>query len=258
MRWFVKNSVILSARILTLLSGLFLLGSAQAEMIYAVRVNSLNGGDVRNYYSNCQFSNGNSSSQWCSQTTSGSVPYTFQDDTHDYGPVMLCDLGVVHTINSIDISPYANANTVKALKVEFYDTPALSGTPVFTKEFSDISNTDTTTLSLGSAVLQTAEFANPVAMNTAGTFEVGEGKTLTVSGAVSGSAKLEKTGAGTLKLSNAGAFTGDIYVSEGRLDLLGSTAGSVTVGDAIFSPGNSPERPRSAGRLRSVRPTRSS
>ena len=135
-----------------LLLGLFLTSSAQADLIYAARVNVLNGATKNSYYSNANFSIGNSTSQWCSQTKTEGVPYVFQDGTHDYSPVLLCDLGALHTISSIDFSPYGNANTVKALKVEFYDTPALSGTPAFTQEFTNISASETTILNLSSAV----------------------------------------------------------------------------------------------------------
>ena len=148
MKSFVKNRAILSTSILTLLLGLFLLGPAQAEMIYAVRVNTLDGASYNNYYSNANFSVGNSSNQYCSQQSNGSSAYIFTNDTNDYTPIVLCDLGVVHTISSLDVSAYSvGGNSVKDIKVEFYDTPALSGTPVFTQEFS-VAKTGKTTVEL--------------------------------------------------------------------------------------------------------------
>ena len=136
------------SRILTLgvsaflLLGLFLSSSAQAELIPAVRVNALNAAGNYNYrennekYSNYNFSttDGSNTVKWCTQANNN--PYTLTNDTI---PIMLCDLGTVRTINAIQISPYdATSNNVKAMTVEFYDSPAINATPIRTETFSDI------------------------------------------------------------------------------------------------------------------------
>ena len=139
-----------------LLLGLFLTSSAQADLISAVRVNALDGWTFNNLYTNADFSIGNSSNQYCTQQSNGNNAYIFTKTVdgvvHDYSPVVLCDLGVVHTINSIDVSAYSvGINSVKGIKVEFYDTPSLSGTPVHTQEFT-VNKTGTTTLTLSKSV----------------------------------------------------------------------------------------------------------
>ena len=134
-----------------LLLGLLLSSSAQADTISAVRVNALNGATYYNLYSNANFSVGNTS-QFCTEQSNGSNAYIFTNDTNDYTPVVLCDLGAVHTINSLDVTAYSVAgNSVKGMKIEFYDTPALSGTPVHTQEFT-VAKTGKTTLNLDSSV----------------------------------------------------------------------------------------------------------
>ena len=136
------------SRILTLggiaflLLGLILSSSAQAELIYAVRVNALNAAGNYNYrenndtYSNYNFSTNDDTNtvRWCTQANN--KPYTLTNDTI---PVMLCDLGTVRTINAISVSPYsATSNIVKAMTVEFYDSPAINATPVYTQTFTGI------------------------------------------------------------------------------------------------------------------------
>lgn len=126
-----------------LLLGLLLSSSIQAELIPAVRVNALNGADTNNYrennekYSNYNFSttDDSASTKWCTQTNGS--PYSLDDGSAT--PIMLCDLGSVQTINAIYISPYdATSNIVKAMKVEFYDSPAINATPVYTQTFTGI------------------------------------------------------------------------------------------------------------------------
>ncbi|MBQ3349766.1 MAG: discoidin domain-containing protein [Thermoguttaceae bacterium] len=126
-----------------LLLGLLLSSSAQADLIYAVRVNALNAAGTNNYrennekYSNYNFSttDNSASTKWCTQTNGS--PYSLDDGSAT--PIMLCDLGSVQTINAIYISPYdATSNIVKALKVEFYDSPAINATPVYTQTFTGI------------------------------------------------------------------------------------------------------------------------
>ena len=143
-----NKSVSFLARILThvgsafLLLALFLSSSAQADLMYAVRVNALNAKGTYNYresnetYSNYNFSTNDDSNtvKWCTQENN--TPYTLTDDTI---PIMLCDLGTVRTINAIHIAPYnATSNIVKAMTVEFYDSPAINATPVYTQTFTDI------------------------------------------------------------------------------------------------------------------------
>ena len=116
--------------ILSLLALVSAASLAQAELIYAVRVNALDGAGNNSYYSNYTMSY--SSGQWCTQANN--TPY------NGTTPVMLCDLGAVQTINSIKLDKYSAAgNNVKAMTLEFYDSPALSGTPVYTQTFSNIS-----------------------------------------------------------------------------------------------------------------------
>ena len=124
--------------ILSLLALVCTASLAQAEVIYAVRVNALDGAGNNSYYTNYNMSY--SSGQWCTQANN--TPY------NGTTPVMLCDLGAVQTINSIKLDKYSAAgNNVKAMTLEFYDTPALSGKPVYTQTFTGISQSgDTLTL----------------------------------------------------------------------------------------------------------------
>ncbi|MBR5161494.1 MAG: discoidin domain-containing protein, partial [Thermoguttaceae bacterium] len=98
-----------------------------------------------NTYGNYSFSTNDNSNtlKWCTQANN--TPYTLSDDTI---PIMLCDLGTVRTINAITVAPYdATSNNVKAMTVEFYDSPAINATPVYTQTFSGIP-TSLTKLSL--------------------------------------------------------------------------------------------------------------
>ena len=127
--------------VLSLLALVCAASIAQADVIYAVRVNALDAAGNNNYYTNYNFSN-NTSGQWCTQANN--KPY------NGTTPVMLCDLGAIQNINAINISPYspdssAKENSIKSVKVEFFDTPALSGTPVHTQLISGISNTNNST-----------------------------------------------------------------------------------------------------------------
>ena len=134
-----------------LLLAFFMSRSAQADLIYAVRVNALNAAGTYNYrtsndaYSNYYFSTNDDSQtgQWVTQANSS--PY---NNTVETIPIMLCDLGTVRTINALRIAPYsAGGNNVKAMTVEFYDSPAINATPVYTQTFTDIPKS-LTTLSL--------------------------------------------------------------------------------------------------------------
>lgn len=107
---------------------------AQAELISAVRVNALNAIGSSNYYTNYGFS-GTTSNQWCTQAQSPSYPTS---DT-SLLPVMLCDLGALQTINGLSITPYsANGNNIVSFRADFYDTPALSGTPTYSQTFTGL------------------------------------------------------------------------------------------------------------------------
>ena len=151
------KSVSFLARILTrigcafLLLALILPSSAQADLIYAVRVNALNAAGTCNYrtsdnsYSNynCSTNDDSKTVQWVTQ--SNSTPYNLTNETT---PVMLFDLGTVRTINALRIAPYsASSNDVKAMTVEFYDSPAINATPIATQTFTGIPQS-LTTLSL--------------------------------------------------------------------------------------------------------------
>ena len=125
-----------------LLLGLVLSGSAQAGLIYAVRVNALNAAKTCNYrtgdnsFSNYNLSTNDDSQTFQWVTQSNSTPYNLTNDTI---PIMLFDLGSVQTINAIHIAPYSAANNnVKAMTVEFYDSPAINATPVYTQTFTNI------------------------------------------------------------------------------------------------------------------------
>ncbi|MBR5162183.1 MAG: discoidin domain-containing protein, partial [Thermoguttaceae bacterium] len=106
---------------------------AQADLIYATRVNALNAAGNNNFYSNYYFSNGKSSDPyiWCTQQNNGGGSYIVNDNSR---PIMLCDLGAIQSINGISIVQYPyGTNPVASMKLEFYDTPAISGDPIATK-----------------------------------------------------------------------------------------------------------------------------
>ena len=119
-----------------LLLGLFLTSSAQADTIYAVRVNAINAAGNSNFYTNYNFSN--TSGQWVTQANG--TPYSLIDpDGTSALPIMLCDLGSIQTISAINLSKYGSAgNNIKEMTLEFYDSPALSGDPVYTETFTGI------------------------------------------------------------------------------------------------------------------------
>ena len=72
---------------------------------------------------------------------------------------------------------------------------------------------------------QTADYTGEVQLTQDGSFEVGEGYDLTLSGGVTGSATMDKTGDGTLTLSTANNnFTGATKVSAGTLALTAQNA----------------------------------
>ena len=86
-----------------------------------------------------------------------------------------------------------------------------------------------------------------IVVESAGTLEFNPGEnqtqklTIDTTNPILGAGQVNKIGEGTLKIDTAqNCFdVGKITVSAGRLDLLGSTSGGLTVGDAAFSPGNS-------------------
>ena len=73
-------------------------------------------------------------------------------------------------------------------------------------------------------------FVNPVHMSAAGSFDIGSGYDLTISGVIDGSGAVTKTGAGTLTLSANNTYSGGTTISEGTLKLTdGGTLGSGNV-----------------------------
>ena len=92
----------------------------------------------------------------------------------------------------------------------------------------------------GSAITVTSNAANPtisarVVLGANQTWNVAGGKTLTVSGIVSGSGTLARADLGTLALSGANAYTGGTNVQNGTVQVnpggtLGATTGALTMG----------------------------
>ena len=120
--------------VLSLLALVIAAPLAQADLIYATRVNALNAAGNSNYFSNYNFSNSNSSNTWCTQQNNGNGTYIVNDDSI---PIMLCDLGAIQTINGIQVIKYPwGRNPVATMRLDFYDTPAISGTPIASKTLS--------------------------------------------------------------------------------------------------------------------------
>lgn len=66
---------------------------------------------------------------------------------------------------------------------------------------------------------------------------VSTGKTLTYAGAITGSAALSKTGAGTLALAGANGYTGTTTISSGTLEADSQSGSSVGANSVLLSPG---------------------
>lgn len=107
------------------------------------------------------------------------------------------------------------------------------------------------TLTLGtsgidmSAALQNLTLANALSLGTAQTWNVGSGRTLTVSGAVTQTGAgngITKTGTGTLAISGTSSFADGITVNQGEVLVTGGTmpiklnGGLFTVGAALSTP----------------------
>ena len=115
-------------------------------------------------------------------------------------------------------------------------TLSLRGIQVFSPSGPiNVSGTDTITLGVGGVDLSTATqnltLATPIALGANQTWSVNSGRTLTVSGVVSGSSTLTKSGAGTLLLTGANSHTGTTTVDAGTLTL--GTGGSLAAGSAV-------------------------
>ena len=81
----------------------------------------------------------------------------------------------------------------------------------------------------GASLLQSNSTAGdvialPVSLNDSLTVSNGSGETLTISGAISGNQPVLKTGAGTLNLTGANAFTGSMTVTNGTVNVSGNQA----------------------------------
>ncbi|MBR5160001.1 MAG: autotransporter-associated beta strand repeat-containing protein, partial [Thermoguttaceae bacterium] len=118
-------------------------------------------------------------------------------------------------------------------EIAFYQEPYyFANSPDASDETWTIDGTTKKGVQLTDNGEQTATFENSIVLNAGGTFDVGEGKTLLLSGVVSGTGKLEKAGAGTLTLSGANTYTGETVISGGTLELTGDalqTNGPITI-----------------------------
>jgi outer membrane autotransporter protein len=99
-----------------------------------------------------------------------------------------------------------------------------SDTALGTGAFSTLNMANGTTLQAAGNV----SLANAIVLTGSDTVDT-NGKTLTLSGAVSGGGGLTKIGGGTLTLSNTNTYTGATAINAGTLALNGSIAGSATV-----------------------------
>lgn len=167
--------------------------------------------------------NGGNSNNW-------NTPRNWSNDTRPVSDISnsTVEFSLLSTTN------FSNNNNIGAL--------SLRGIQVFSPSGSiSVSGTDTITLGVGGVDLSTATqnltLATPIALGANQTWSVNSGRTLTVSGVVSGSSNLTKSGAGTLLLTGANTYSGSTTVNAGTLTLgnapsnpiAGSLTSAVTV-----------------------------
>ncbi len=123
-------------------------------------------------------------------------------------------------------------------------TLTLGGTNTFTGDLTISAGTvtvsgtlhdDVDVLNSGTYDVDTTDTINSLAgtgaveLNTGITLTTGDGNPQTISGIISGAGNLTKVGSGTLTLTRANTFTGDLTISAGAVSVLGTLADTVDV-----------------------------
>lgn len=149
---------------------------------------------------------------------------------------------------------YVDPDDVPIGMVDAFFTPILFGGDTFGPTKNAVFDKTGTTVSLAGAVsskslkftsngyfLVSPTAADSITVSSGEVF-VGTGNTATISGNYTGSVGLEKTGFGTLVLSGPKVFSGNVSISDGRLEISGDSslgnATTITFGATLASSGS--------------------
>ncbi len=168
---------------------------------------------------NLTFNNGDETSWWNNSTDSGYVLINSSSMGIDLNSVQLL-------VNSAATDSWyltTADNNLVLMKLDGPEPPEPPVTdPYYYANTADISADKWTIDGInkkGAKFLEgdsAATYANPVELNANGSFEIAADHNLTVTGAISGAGGLNKSGEGTLTLSNNGSsFTGNLVIDDG-------------------------------------------
>jgi autotransporter-associated beta strand protein len=168
------------------------------------------------------------------QTTA--TPTASKDDLY-FGAGPAADSG-----NSAFTITVSGAQVARSLNFQSSGAPTVSGGTSITLGggTAGVGGINVPQYAYGTTAQGNPTISTPIALNNSQTWTVGSGRTLTVSGAVSGSSKtLTKSGDGILVLSGTNTYSGGTVIDAGRLQFSSTgalptspTTGSITINSA--------------------------